>query len=138
MTRHLTAAILASLTLALAGPIQAGETGLSLELNAATTVQGACRLTFVVQNDLGTDLAALSYEAVVLTTGGEVAELTLLDFREIPAGRPRVRQFDLAGHPCDSIGRILINGANTCDGAAPGACITGLRLRSRTAQELVG
>ena len=124
----------------LAGPAAADEDApaLRLELNAAETVAGACRLTFLVENRLGADLTALGFETVILTTDARVAQMTLFDFREIPADRPRVRQFDLAGLPCDGIGRILINGASACDGAAPGACIDALRLDSRVAQELVG
>ena len=113
---------------------------LLVELNGADTVEGACRLSFLVENRLGADLSSLAFETVVLTKAGKVAMLTLFDFRDLPAARPRVRQFDLAGQGCDGIGRILINGASACEGEgiAPGACIDALRLKSLTEQELIG
>jgi hypothetical protein len=132
-------AVLAALAGWAAGPAAAQEPPvLRLELNAVETVDGACRLTFLVENTLGADLAALGFETVILTPDARVAQMTLFDFRDIPEARPRVRQFDLAGLPCDGIGRILINGASACDGAAPDACIGALKLESRVEQELVG
>jgi len=121
-------------------PLHADEAGasLSLDLNTAENVDGACRLTFMVENTLTHDLTALAYETVVITTAGEVERLTIFDFGAVPAGRPRVRQFDLTGISCDTIGRLLINGASACAGATPDACIDALKLESRTKQELVG
>ena len=69
-----------------------------------------------------------------------VAKLTMLDYGALPAGRPRVRQFDLAGQRCDGIGGVLINGIGTCegDGLTPSACLDGLRLSSDTDIEVTG
>lgn len=111
---------------------------LRLELNATETVGGACRLTFMVENALGGDLGELTYEAVIVSTEGQVASLTLFAFGEIPASRPRVRQFDLAGQDCTKIGKVIINGATACQGAQPDQCITALGLTSRVKQELLG
>ena len=88
---------------------------LSLTLNSTRTNEaGGCRLTFVLQNDLGAALEQLVAEAV--------------------------RQFDLAGQGCDRIGAVLINGIGTCDGAGitPGACLAALRLSSETRIEVTG
>jgi len=69
-----------------------------------------------------------------------VAKLTLLDFQDLPAGRLRVRQFQFAGLACSEISRVLINGADTCEGdkLPDGACDKGLTLRSLTDMELIG
>ncbi len=106
---------------------------LSVELNGAETVETACRLTFLVQNGLGTDLTQLALETVILTTDGIVERLTLFDFRDLPADRPRVRQFDLAGLTCDGIGKVLINATTACtgEGVDPAACTAALTLTSR-------
>ena len=112
--------------------------GLSVELNGAESVDGSCRLTFLVENGLGADLAALSLETVVLTAEGTVDQLTLFDFGALPAGRPRVRQFDLAGLACEAIGQVLINGVTACEGVEEGACLANLRLSSRSDVELIG
>lgn len=138
MTRPL--AILA-LCLPLPALAQDAAPTLSVELNGADTVEGACRLTFLVENGLGTDLTQLALETVVLTTDGIVERLTLFDFRDLPTDRPRVRQFDLAGITCDAIGSVLINGTATCsgDGVDPAACGSALALSSRVdGMEILG
>jgi len=132
--------------LSLATPVSAQETedpapGLALTLNTLQpTEAGGCRLTFVIRNGLGSDIDSLVTEAVLFDAGGQVATLTLFDFGRLPAGRPRVRQFDLAGPSCDGIGEVLVNGIGTCEGAGltPAACLDGLRLSSETDVEVSG
>ena len=114
---------------------------LGLALNTvATTEAGGCRLTFVVRNTLDANIEKLVAEAVLFDAEGSVATLTLFDFGSLPAGRPRVRQFDMPGRPCDGLGAVLINGINTCegDGLDPGACLDGLRLSTETNIEVTG
>ena len=113
---------------------------LSVELNDASPEGSGCRLTFLVENGLATDLTSLSLETVVLTAEGRVEQLTLFDFGTLPADRPRVRQFDLANMTCDAIGQVLINGVTACEGAEveTDACMAGLALSSRTRIELLG
>ncbi|RDC71016.1 hypothetical protein DLJ49_16575 [Rhodovulum sp. 12E13] len=119
---------------------EAPAPALGLELNTVTEAEGACRLTFLAENALGADLDALVLEAVLFTTQGTVDRLTLFDFGALPAGRPRVRQFDVDGMSCDALGQVLVNGATECAGTglAPGACIEALRLSSRTGVEVAG
>jgi hypothetical protein len=117
-----------------------GARDLSLQLNTVEGVEGACRVTFLAQNGLGSDLRALVLEAVLFTTDGAVDRLTLFDFGTLPAGRPRVRQFDLTGLDCSALGQVLINGAAECEaeGVAPDACIEALRPSTRTDVEVTG
>lgn len=140
------AAALVGASLALAVPVAAQDTeatapGLALTLNTLQpTEAGGCRLTFVIRNGLGSDIESLVTEAVLFDAGGRVATLTLFDFGSLPEGRPRVRQFDLAGLGCDGIGEVLVNGIGTCEGAGltPAACLDGLRLSSETDIEVSG
>jgi hypothetical protein len=113
---------------------------LSVELNDAAPAEGGCRLTFLVENALGSDLSALSLETAILTTEGQVQQVTLFDFGDLPESRPRVRQFDLPELSCEAIGQVLVNDVAACEGAgvAPGACLSGLGLSSRTGIELLG
>ena len=113
---------------------------LSLELNAVQDVGGACRLTFVAQNQTGTAIDDAIFETVIFDTSGAVVSLSLFDFREVPVDRLRVRQFDLSGRSCDTVGKALINGANTCvvEGADSTVCDDALELRSRVSVELIG
>jgi hypothetical protein len=120
---------------------EAAPPRLSLSLNAArTTEAGDCRLTFVTRNMLGADIVALVTEAVLFDPEGRVATLTLFDFGSLPADRPRVRQFDMAGLSCDNLGEVLVNGIDACEGEglSPAACLDGLRLSSDTDVEVTG
>ncbi len=113
---------------------------LAVELNTAAPQGDACRLTFVVENGLGADLDAAVIETVLFDREGAVILFTLFDFGAVPAGRPRVRQFDVAGTECGRIGRVLLNGVHACRGAgiAPGDCEAALRWSSRTDVEVIG
>lgn len=113
---------------------------LAIELNAAQPVEAGCRLTFVATNGLGADLASGVFEAVFFTRDGLVAQMSLLDFRDLPQGRMRVRQFDLPGVACPDLGRVLLNAAARCEGAGveAGACMARLKLTSRIDAEVAG
>ncbi|MGR3462915.1 MAG: hypothetical protein ACU0B5_05585 [Roseovarius sp.] len=140
------AAALGVAVLGLATPLSAQETGdatptLALTLNTVSaTEKGGCRLTFVSRNSLGAAIEKLVAETVLFDTQGRVATMTLFDFGALPEGRPRVRQFDLAGQSCEAIGGVLVNGIGTCDGdgLSPAACLEGLRLSSDTDIEVTG
>jgi len=116
------------------------QPGVSIELSAAEAVGDACRLSFVVQNGHSQTIRSSVYETVLFNTSGQVAKMTLLDFQDLPVGRLRVRQFQFAGLACNEISRVLINGAETCEGVGlpEGACDKGLNLRSLTSMELIG
>lgn len=113
---------------------------LELELNGVQDVGTACRLTFLVQNETGAAIDQSVFETVVFDTSGNVVTLSLFDFRELPAERPRVRQFELPGMACDSLGQVLINGAHSCLVAASESkiCDQALSLSSRHRVELLG
>jgi hypothetical protein len=117
-------------------PLGAETTGapLRVELNALEAQDGACRLIFVAENP-GADLDALVLEAVLFDTAGRVAALTLLDFRDLPAGRMRVRSFDMAGLDCAALDRLLINDIATCE--PTGGCANGIEAATRTDIELL-
>lgn len=111
-----------------------------MELNAAQDVGAACRLTFVVTNETGLAIENAVFETVIFDTEGSVVKLSLFDFRDLPQDRPRVRQFDLPGQTCDSVGRVLINGASSClsDGSERDICDGALSVSSRLNMELLG
>ncbi|WP_282091831.1 hypothetical protein [Epibacterium ulvae] len=138
------AALLCALTLgqpllAADGTTPKSATGhLSIELSAAEDIGGACRISFLAQNKLQHDIQHAVYEIVLFNTQGSVAQMTLLDFQDLPTDRPRVRQFAFEGQPCGDISRILINGASTCEAADQNACIKTLDLTSRAKTELLG
>ncbi len=113
---------------------------LTLELNAVDPVETACRMSFVIRNGYDSDITSAVFEAVLFDRDGRVARLTLFDFGALPSARPRVRQFLVPDLDCAALGQVLINGAETCEaqGLAKTACSTGLELRSRTDNEVLG
>ncbi|MDW3222980.1 MAG: hypothetical protein R8G34_08865 [Paracoccaceae bacterium] len=113
---------------------------LFLELNALQDVGANCRLTFLARNETGAAIEEAVFETVVFDTTGGVMSLSLFDFQNLPMDRPRVRQFDLPGVACDTLGQALINGASICmvDGAESGVCDQALSLSSRLSVELLG
>ena len=125
-----------------AGPLLAQDTkpAIAVQLNAAETVDQACRLTFVVRNSHTAAIDQLVYETVLFTDTGQVASMTLFDFGMVPVGRPRVRQFDVGDLTCDGLGQVLINGAQTCTvgGTAQGICDSSLTVSSRLSVEILG
>lgn len=136
------AAIIAGLTLATGVAAQEGGPGaaVTIELNAVKSGDAACTLTFLVTNGHPTRIDKAVYETVLFDGAGQVDRLTLFDFGTLPAGRPRVRQFSVAGVTCDGLSRVLINGAHTCTapGLAESACEAGLILKTRTDIEVIG
>ena len=123
---HFRSAFLAALSLSF-GQGAAAETpaavaataapSLKVELNAADTTEANCKLTFLITNDLSAPLDKAVYETVLFDREGTVNRLTLFDFGQLPVGRPRVRQFVVPQTTCENLGRILFNGAQSCDGA---------------------
>lgn len=98
---------------------------LSLELNAAQPSEKGCRLTFIVSNALGVDLSRAAFEIALFNEAGVVDRLTVLDFKDLPAGKTKVTRFDLAGADCGKLSRVLINSATECTGTGvePAACM---------------
>jgi hypothetical protein len=87
----------------------------TIELNTLEQVETACRMTFTAQ--AAETIDQLVAETVLFDTSGAVKLLTLFDFRSLPGGKVRVRQFDIPATDCDALGRILFNGVDTCTGA---------------------
>jgi hypothetical protein len=82
---------------------------LTLELNGAQPSEKGCRLTFVVNNNLGADLSKAAFEIALFNEAGGVDRLTVLDFKDLPVGKTKVTRFDLAGTDCAKVSRVLIN-----------------------------
>lgn len=129
-SRILTAALWMSLLAG--GSAHAGEAAsahsLKLQLNAVEPSQAGCRLTFVVENKLGGDLSKAAFEIAFFDAKGIVTRMTVLEFKNLPAGKTKVSRFDVAGAQCDAIGRVLVNDATECSGEGidPLACLRGL------------
>ena len=132
--RLLTSALAVSLGPVSALAQSAPAPALSLELNAAQPSDKGCRLTFVVNNRLGADLSKAAFEIALFNAAGIVDRLTVLDFKDLQAGKTKVTRFDLAGAECGKLSRVLINGATECagNGIDPATCMRSLKTSTRT------
>lgn len=110
------------------------EASLILDLNALQPSNGGCRLTFVVTNNLPTPVERAAFEMALFDKEGVVDRLTVLDFKDMPAGKTKVSRFDLSGMDCADISRVLVNDATQCTGAGtdPKACLSALRTESKS------
>lgn len=122
ITKTLGAALVAALPLGAAA--QDAPATLIVELNRIVPLDGACRLTFMAQNNMDADIEQIVFETVLFTAEGGVDRLTLFDMGALPTARPRVREFDMPGLSCAALGRVLFNGVDTCtgNGLDPAVC----------------
>lgn len=138
-SRLFVSALALALSLPAAGPVAAqenkkGEPSLAMDLNGLSQTEDGCRLTFVIENRLPADLSRAVFEFALFNRDGLVERLLTLDFKELPQGRTRVRQFDLADLQCGNLARILVNDARECggDGVEPAACMRDLMATTAT------
>lgn len=89
---------------------------LHVQLNTLQQNEAACRVTFVVNNELGNQLDEAAFEIALFDRDGLVERMTIVDFGALEEDRTKVRQFDLADTQCESIGRVLVNDATQCSG----------------------
>ena len=116
------------------------QASLSLDLNAVEQIGESCRLVFVATNSTGKSISEMKLETVLFDPKGTVSRFALFDFKALPEGKTRVRQFDLPDTQCPAVARILINGAATCKGESLTGteCIDQLTVKSSTKTEIAG
>jgi len=118
-------------------PSTTADPSLTVELNALQASERGCRFTFVVTNRLGAELSNAAFELVLFDKAGMVSRITVVDFKDLPEGKTKVRQFDFSGVDCTKLGRILVNDATQCagDGIEPKACVRYLKTLNRSEAE---
>lgn len=111
--------------------------GLKIELNAVADAKDSCRVTFLLNNGMPTEISKASLEFAFFNKAGVVERLTALNFGRLQKGREVVRQFDIAGGSCSSYSRILVNAVKSCDGIAgeAEACETALVASNKSSIE---
>lgn len=118
--RFAPAALIFSMWVQLASPALAGDASLSIELNGLQATDNGCLFTFVASNKSAMNLSKVGYEVAIFNDKGLVERLTVFDFRDLPAGKTKVRQFDLSGANCSNLSRLLINDVSACEGQSQG------------------
>lgn len=108
---------------------------ITLELNDVAANGGACRLSFVIANEQTASIDDMALELVLFDKDGRVKRFVVVRSGKVPAGRSRVRQFDIPATTCEGIGRVLINDVKECagDGLTPTTCADRITVSSRTA-----
>lgn len=114
-----------------AGEAPANKGTINVELNRLEQNGEACRLTFVTHNGFSTDLKNSGFEMVIFDGKGLVKLMTVFDFGALPAGKTVVRRFDLPDTGCESVSRILVNGAARCSGEGIEAADCGAALKTK-------
>ncbi|HTO34537.1 MAG TPA: hypothetical protein VL202_25695 [Pararhizobium sp.] len=138
--RLLPLALVAILSSGAGAAAQDSSGSLTVEINELAPSDKGCKLTFVASNGLAQELAKVSFEFVLFDGKGLVERMAVLDFRDLPAGKTKVRQFDLPGTKCESVKSLLINDAPVCtgEGVAKDACMKILKTGSKSSVELKG
>jgi hypothetical protein len=114
-----------------AAPVASPAASLDVELNGLAPSQKGCMMTFVALNTLPEEITKVSFELAFFNDKNAVDKITVLDFRDLPQGKKRVRQFDMPNVKCESVTRVLINDTPACEGPAKGECMKGLVTRSQ-------
>lgn len=111
---------------------------LAVELNALAPSQKGCMMTFVAQNDLSAPITKVSFQLAFFNDRNAVDILTVLDFRDLPLGKKRVRQFDMPNVKCEAVSRVIVNDTPVCEGPAAGECMKGLQTKSQVSVPFEG
>jgi hypothetical protein len=112
----------AALTVALTGPARADDAAaapapLPVELNKLEPLPGppaGCRVYFLVSNPDTDAFTQLVLDVILFGNDGVIARRIGFDLAPLPPKKTAVRLFDLAGLPCDDIGKVLINDVISC------------------------
>lgn len=138
MKRILASSLMMACLAVSAAAAQSAE-AIEIQLNTAATVGDSCRLTFVIRNDLGEGVQALGLDLVMFDKSEGVSGYAAIDFGELPPGKTRVRQYDVAKGDCTNISRVLLNEVRACEipGDAAKDCLSLLQITSRSEIELI-
>jgi len=107
---------------------------ITIQLNTAETAGEACRLTFVIRNQLSDRVDALGLDLVMFDQSEGVSGYAAVDFGAMPPGKTVVRQYDVGKGACSTISRVLLNEVRTCQmaGSEAGDCLNKLAITSRS------
>ena len=115
------------------GQAAEAKAGLNVELNTMRQVGSACRVAFVIKSTLNAGISDLTFEIVLFGKDQSVISLLLIGAGQMPAGKTRVKQFDLKKTSCANIARVLLNDVSRCKGEdlTPAKCLNLMQPSSR-------
>lgn len=111
---------------------------LFIELNALKQQHQACRISFVMKNNLNAAIEELAMEVVLFNQSQQVTSMLLIKSQKMPAGKTLVRQYSLKNTQCSSLSQLLINDVKVCRGPnlTNETCLQSLDLSSRASAKL--
>lgn len=117
---------------------QESKKELTLELNNAVQVEGACRVSFLFHNTLAGTISDISMEVAILDKEQMTKDFLLISTGRLTQGKRRILQYDLAETPCSDIGTILINDVSDCQmtDMTAAQCLDAIHPSSRISIEL--
>jgi hypothetical protein len=119
--------------LSMTSPASAGAGDpIRLELNAAESVQGRCRLSFVIENKGEGAIESLKLDLAVFDRDGVIQRRLVTELGPVRGAKTMVRAFELDTE-CGQIGSILVNDVTACAPMAPDACLDRLVVSSHVA-----
>jgi hypothetical protein len=122
-------AMLAIPATALAAPNEPADP-IRVELNSAESVQGRCRMSFVIENKGEAAIDSLKLDFAVFGTNGVVQRRLVAELGPLRRAKTVVKAFEIEGD-CASIGSLLVNDVTACAPGDAGACLDRLVLASR-------
>jgi hypothetical protein len=101
-----------------------------VELNSLESVQGRCRMSFVIENKGEAAIDSLKLDFAVFGTNGVVQRRLVAELGPLRRAKTVVKAFEIEGD-CASIGSLLVNDVTVCTPGDAGACLDRLALASR-------
>jgi hypothetical protein len=101
-----------------------------VELNSLESVQGRCRMSFVIENKGEAAIDSLKLDFAVFGTNGVVQRRLVAELGPLRRAKTVVKAFEIEGD-CASIGSLLVNDVTACAPGDAGACLDRLVLASR-------
>lgn len=128
MRTKLVAALIALMTVGTsqAAPLEP----LRIELNTLETVDGRCRVSFLVENKGDTAFETLMLELALFNRNGIVQRRLGFPMGPLRAAKTVLKVFTFED-PCDDLGAILLNEVTACSPGDPTQCLDRLTLSSR-------
>ena len=126
-------------TLLLASPSRAANEGVALELNKFEQHDAACRVYMVFANGTPESLSSYKADLVFFDATGVIVSRIVVDGAPLPAGKTRVKLFDVPATSCGDIGHVLLNDVAACetDAGSLGNCVGRTSTSSRQAVDLI-
>ncbi len=116
----------------------AGQSGITVELNAARTQGEVCIGSFLLKNGLGRTLDRFQLDLFVFGDDGVIKLRSNIDLAPLRHDKSTVISFRILPEPCTSVSRVLINDIPLCraENGAKLDCLEGLTVSSRGRVEL--